>query len=73
MKKKKLIWRLCIVAVFIIIIFTFSPLVIAKGKIEPFLFGMPYTLWITILLTIILVVITFIGGKVLPDEEEGGE
>ncbi len=73
MKNKKLIWKLCVAAVLLIIIITFSPLVIAKGKIEPFFFGMPYTLWMSALLTMILVAITFFAGKILPDEEEGGE
>ncbi|MEZ5106518.1 MAG: hypothetical protein R2757_18595 [Draconibacterium sp.] len=67
---KKQIWRLCVTAVILIIILTFSPLVTGKGKIEPFLLGLPFTLWMGILLTIALVAITYIGGSVLPDEEE---
>jgi uncharacterized membrane protein YkgB len=70
MEKNKRIWRLCIVSVIIIIIVTFSPLVITPGKIQPFLFGLPYTLWIGILLTIALVIITLIAGNVLPNDEE---
>ena len=73
MKNKALIWKLCVVAVLIIIPVTFSPLVISTGKINPRLFGLPYTLWVSILITIILVVLTFIGGYVLPDEEEDGK
>ena len=70
MKQKKLIWRLCVAAVILIIIITFSPLVIAKGKINPFLFGLPYTLWMGIILTIVLVIITYIGGNAITNEEE---
>ena len=55
----------------LIIAITFSPLVIAPGKINPFLFGLPYTLWMGILLTIVLVVITLIAGNALPNDEEG--
>lgn len=70
MKDKKLIWKLCVGAVLLIIIFTFSPLVIAPGKIDPFLFGLPYTLWVGIVLTILLVIITLIGGNAITNEEE---
>ncbi len=67
---KKQIWKLCVAAVVLIVIVTFSPLITGKGKIQPFLFGLPFTLWMGILLTICLVAITYIGGTVLPDEEE---
>jgi len=71
MKRNKRIWQLCVAAVIVIIAITFSPLVIAPGKIHPFLFGLPYTLWMGILLTIALVVITLIAGNALPNDEEG--
>lgn len=71
MEKNKRIWKLCVVSVVIIIIVTFSPLVIAPGKIHPFLFGLPYTLWVSIILTIALVVITLIAGNALSNDEEG--
>lgn len=70
MKNSKLLWRLCVTAAILIIILTFSPLVIAPGKTTPPLFGMPYTLWVSILTTIALVVLTYLGSKVLPDDEE---
>jgi len=70
MKSNKRIWKLCVTAVILIIILTFSPIITGDGKINPFLFGLPFTLWMGILLTILLVVITYIGGSVLPDEEE---
>lgn len=71
MKNNKRIWQICVTAVILIIILTFSPLVIEPGKIQPFLFGLPYTLWMGILLTIALVLITLIAGNALPNEEEG--
>jgi hypothetical protein len=73
MKNKKLIWRICVTAVILIVILTFSPLVTGSGKIYPFLFGLPFTLWMGIILTITLVVITLIAGYVLPDKEEGAK
>jgi hypothetical protein len=71
MKRKKRIWNVCVISVIIIIIITFSPLVTAKGKINPSLFGLPYTLWMGIILTIALVIITYIGGNAVTNEEEG--
>ena len=71
--KRKLYWRLCVTAVIVIIAATFSPLVIAPGKINPTLFGLPFTLWISILTTIALVVFTYIGGLVSPNDEEEGK
>lgn len=70
MRKSKFKWNLCVLTVVCIIVMTYSPLVILPGKITPFFFGLPYTLWITILLTIVLVVLTYIGGKVIPHDEE---
>jgi hypothetical protein len=70
MKNNKRIWQLCVAAVILIIIFTFSPMVIAPGKVSPVLFGLPYTLWMGILLTIALVVITLIGGNAITNDEE---
>jgi uncharacterized membrane protein YkvI len=62
--KQKLYWRItAIVAVFLILI-TFTPVVLSPGKITPKLFSMPYTLWVSILITIILVVLTYISGRV---------
>jgi len=71
MKNKKLIWKICVAAVLLIIILTFSPLVIAHGKTDPFLFGLPYTLWVGMVLTIFLVIITLIGGNAITNDEEG--
>ena len=70
MNRKKQIWRVCVATVILIIIITFSPLITGHGKIHPFLFGLPYTLWTGIILAIILVLITLIAGNVLPNEEE---
>ena len=70
MKKNKRIWQICVAAVILIIIITFSPLVTGNGKINPFLFGLPYTLWMGILLTIVLVILTLIGGNAITNEEE---
>lgn len=62
--KQKLYWRITATIAVILILITFTPLVIAPGKVEPKLLSMPYTLWVSILITIVLVVLTYIGGKI---------
>lgn len=63
---KTFYWKLCVVAVIFLTAITFTPLVIPAGDYQPELFGMPYTLWVTILITILLVLLTFIGTLVHP-------
>lgn len=67
--KKMGAWRILIVCAFILTIITFTPLVIPQGVIKPELFGMPYTLWTSILVTIMYVVLTFIGTRVHPGKD----
>lgn len=69
-KRRKMYWKITAATAVFLILITFTPLVIAPGKIEPRLFSMPYTLWTSILITIILVMLTYIGGRFhLKDED----
>jgi len=70
MKNKKLFWKLSVASVILIILITYSPLVIPSGKYQPTVFHLPYSLWLSILLTILLVIMTYLGGKAIPDKEE---
>ncbi len=70
MKYNKRLWNICVISVILIIAITFSPLIIYPGKINPSVFGLPFTLWISILTTIALVVLTYFGGRVSPNDEE---
>ena len=63
-KRKKIYWRITATVAFILVVITFTPLVISPGKTAPRLFCMPYTLWTSIFITIALVILTYIGGKV---------
>ena len=68
--KRKLYWRITAAVAVILILITFTPLVLKPGKIEPKLFSMPFTLWVSILITIMLVILTYIGGRMhLKDKE----
>lgn len=61
------------ILVVLLILLAYSPLMLPAGIYKPMLMGLPYTLWTSILITISLVVLTYIGSKVHPgnDEEEG--
>ena len=63
-KKRRIYWKITVTLAVILILITFTPLVLQEGKIEPKLFSMPFTLWVSILITIALVILTYIGGRV---------
>ncbi len=58
------------IAVVVIIAVTYSPLVMATGKINPSFLHLPYTLWVTILLALVLVLLTFAGSRIMTNDEE---
>jgi hypothetical protein len=74
MKKTKhsLYWNLCIAGVLLVSFLTFTPLVIPMETYRPMLGGLPYTLWIGIMVAMILVTLTYIGTKVHPGNGEEG-
>jgi hypothetical protein len=71
-ERKTRYWRVCTALVVLLILLTFTPLIIPAGVYKPMVLGIPYTLWACFLITVALVVITYIGSKVHPglDEEE---
>ena len=56
-------------AVLVLVIITFTPLVIPYGIYKPELVGLPYSLWIGILISIVLVVLTFISTRIFLESE----
>ncbi|MFP4096978.1 MAG: hypothetical protein ACLFUB_21015 [Cyclobacteriaceae bacterium] len=68
-KPNKTAWHILIVCAVLLTIITFTPLVIPQGVYRPELFGMPYTLWLSIAVTIGYVILTFIGTKVHPGKD----
>ena len=73
MKNLKRIWTIIRIAIFVISILVFTPLVIPKGVFTPELFGMPYTLWVGIVvygsfLGLILIGV-FVHSKIFKEEE----
>lgn len=73
MKRNIRYWRICVILVVLLIILAYTPLMLPHGVYKPMFMGLPYTLWTSILITISLVALTYIGSKVHPgsDEEEG--
>jgi hypothetical protein len=73
LQKRKRYWRICCALAIVVSLLTFTPLVIPAGVYRPALFGVPYSLWLSFLITVVLVVLTFIGTRVHPgmaEEEE---
>ena len=59
-------WKICVTLVVTLSLLTFTPLIMPAGVYQPELFGIPYTFWTSFLLTVLLVVLTFIGTRVHP-------
>jgi len=73
MKKSKIYWTLCAVLVIVIMVLGYTPLMIPNGVYKPMIMGIPYSLWTSFLVTVALVVLTYIGSKVYPGNDEGEE
>lgn len=57
--------------VILLIILAYTPLMIPGGVYKPMILGLPYSLWTSFLITVALVVLTYIGSKVHPGSDEG--
>ena len=72
MKRNKKYWTICVILVAMLIVIGYTPIMIPKGVYKPMILGIPYSLWLSFLITVVLVTLTYIGAKVHPgsDEEE---
>jgi hypothetical protein len=57
----ELLWKTCRAGVIILSILIFTPLVTPKNIFKPEVFGLPYTLWMGILVYILFVVLILLG------------
>jgi uncharacterized membrane protein YqaE (UPF0057 family) len=73
MKRRKTYWRICVILVITLTVLGYTPVIIPSGVYKPTLLGIPYSLWTSCLITVALVVLTYIGSKVHPgnDHKEG--
>lgn len=63
-------WRILRTLAILLCLLVFTPFVIPKGVYKPELFGVPYSLWTSFLITVALVAITYLGTKVHRTDEE---
>lgn len=66
-------WNICCFLTIILCLITFTPLIIPVGVYKPMLFGIPYTLWTSFIITVLLVVLTYIGTIVHPGVHKNKE
>ena len=64
MNKDKIIWLIVKIVIVLITISVFTPLVTPYRDSTPELFGMPYTLWVGMLVYVLLVSLIIIGINV---------
>ncbi|MBT34479.1 MAG: hypothetical protein CMO01_32850 [Thalassobius sp.] len=67
---KQLYWRICQVTAVMLMVTTFTTVVIPPGTFAPSILGMPYTLWLGILVSIILVILTYFATRFHPDSQK---
>ena len=66
---KILYWRILVGAVIVIALLSFA-FIFQTGITTPRLASVPYIFWTSFLLTVILVVLTYIGSKIFPYKDE---
>lgn len=66
LQPKTLYWKICVALAIMLTGLTFTPLIIPVGVYQPELFGVPYTLWTSVLITVFLVLLTYLGSHVHP-------
>ncbi|MFB6272937.1 MAG: hypothetical protein ABEL51_08605 [Salinibacter sp.] len=67
---QRTLWRLTVAAVVLLSVITFTPLVLPLGSYQPWVLGMPYTLWTGILVTVAFVGLTYVATQVYPPNNE---
>ena len=72
-QRKNTYWRISIFIVILLAALGLSPVVIPAGVFEPSFLGMPYTLWMGSLVCLCLVLMTYIGSRVHPGNNNENE
>ena len=63
MKQKKILRYVVVGVALVLTVLTYTPVVLHPGKIDPKLLSMPYTLWTSILITVLLVLLTYLVSR----------
>ncbi len=66
---KTILWRICKALAVLCVIATFTPLAIPAGKIDPMVLGMPYTLGVGIIISVLLVILTILATILHPERK----
>ena len=66
------IWRLCCAGIALLSVATFTPLVIPPGQFEPMFAGLPFTLWVGIVVAMAMILLTLLGTYVHPSRDPEG-
>ena len=61
MRTKRIIWILCRVSMLLLSVIVFTPWVIPKGVYLPQMAGLPYTLWMGMVIYGIFIILIIIG------------
>jgi hypothetical protein len=70
--ERNVAWRICCGAAVLLAAVSFTPLVIPAGRFQPALVGLPFTLWVGVLVSIAFVGLTYVGTRVHPDNRRDG-
>lgn len=62
-------WAVTCSLVAAVSLFTFTPYVLQQGVLSPDLAGVPYVLWVGILIYIAILLLTIVGARVHPSNE----
>lgn len=68
MKKKSTSLRILDVLAILLCVATFSPLVIPSNEANPFLLGIPYTMWMGFLVSVLFVVLAYLVSIINKEE-----
>lgn len=66
-------WKVCIAVAVLLSALTFTPLIMPMGEYRPMLWGMPRTLWASMLIYIVFAVLIYIGTRVYPGTDKDQE
>lgn len=70
--KNRILWHLCIIGFVLLCALAFTTLVIPYGVVDPFMLGLPRTLWVGILLSVSIFTVTVIAAWASQPENKGG-
>ncbi|NNE77779.1 MAG: hypothetical protein HKN31_11985 [Pricia sp.] len=70
---KNILWLLCCISAAVVVILGLTPLAIPENIFLPKFLGMPYALWVSMLLSFLLVVLTILGTLVHPGKNKSEE